>query len=210
MKKAIIILLAVTAIAIPALSYPKPAKAPRPGIWTLDTQILQPQQITVNIPGVGPRRFWYTIMTITNNTFEDLRVYPQCELMTDTFQILLAGQNTPAMVFDQIKRRHGSTYPFLESLENFDRRVLQGQDNTRDIAVIWPDFDAQANSVKFFIAGLSNEIAAVKHPTMVNEKSEPLEILLRKTLQLEYSIGGDPARRGETAMAFVSKSWIMR
>ncbi len=209
MKKIAIILI-ITAVALPAFCYPSPSKAPRPGIWTLETEILQPQQISVNIPGSGHQRYWYTIMTITNDTFEDVRVFPHCELMTDTFQTILAGRNTPGIVFDQIKSRHNNTYPFLESLENFDRRVLQGQDNTRDIAIIWPDFDPKANMVKLFISGLSNEIARVEHPTRVDEDGEPVELLLRKTLELTFDIGGDPARRGETQMKFMSKDWIMR
>lgn len=203
MKKVAIITL-ILAIAALTIAYPTPSKAKRPGIWTLDTQVLQPQQIAVRLPGQGVQRFWYTIVTVTNDSFDDVRAFPQAELMTDTFEIILAGQNVPGFVFDQIKQRHASSYPFLESLESFDRRVLQGDDNTRDIAIIWPQFDTNANNVKMFIAGLSNEIAKVTPP----DSDE--EILLRKTLQLDFSIGGDPARRGETAMNFEGRNWIMR
>jgi len=64
--------------------------------------------------------------------------------MTDTFEITPAGKGTPASVFEQIKKRHQRKFPFLESLENAGNKILQGEDNTKDIAIIWPDFDAKA------------------------------------------------------------------
>jgi hypothetical protein len=210
MKNNAIILFIIVATACTAFSYPEPSMAARPGIWTLQTEILQPQQITVNIPSKGDQRFWYTILTVTNTADQDVRFFPKCQLMTDTFQITLAGEGTTSFVFDQLKKRYQGQYPFLESLDRFDRRVLEGSDNTRDIAIIWPDFDPQAKNIKLFIAGLSNEIIRIQHPAKIDDSGKPQEILLQKTLELEYSIGGDPARRAEALLTYTSKQWIMR
>jgi len=210
MKNNAIIFFVIFAVACTAFSYPEPSLAARPGIWTLKTEILQPQQITINIPGKGIERFWYTILTVTNTDDQDARFFPKCQLMTDTFQITLAGEGTTSFVFDQLKTRYQGQYPFLESLDRFDRRVLEGSDNTRDIAIIWPDFDPQAKNIKLFIAGLSNEIVRVQHPAKTDDAGKPQEILLQKTLELEYSIGGDPARRAEASLVYKSKQWIMR
>ena len=189
--------------------------APQPAIvqaardWTLDVRYENLAQITVSLEGQN-RRFWYLILTLTNKTGTDAAFYPKCDLMTDTFSFTPAGSNVPQAVFEQIKRRHQAKYPFLASLEKTDNRILQGSDNTRDIAVIWPDFDAKAKSVKLFIAGLSNETAVIDHPVERGENNLPKKIFLRKTLEMNYTLAGDPTFRSDTKLTLQSKRWIMR
>ena len=199
----IVVLMATAAIL--AYAAPKPAIVQKPFQWTLDTRYANPQQISIKLPGEKTKtRFWYTIITLTNNTKSDTDFYPECALATDTFQLIPAGKKVPRIVFEKIKKRHRRKYPFLESLETTENRVLQGIDNARDIAIIWPDFDTKTRSIKLFVAGLSNEIAVVKHPTKVDENQKPVEIYLRKTLELTYNISGDPAYRSRTILKFKS------
>ena len=89
-------------------SYPKPAVVPAIGDWTLEVVYENPQQITMRLPGEDqPRRFWYIILTVTNNsTVADAPFYPSCELVTDTFKTIQAGTDTPRAVFNAIKLRH--------------------------------------------------------------------------------------------------------
>ena len=165
----------------------------------------------VELPGENKvRRFWYIILTLTNHTGREASFYPKCELMTDTFQIIPAGRGVRAEVFERVRLRHQGKYPFLESLESADSKVLQGQDNARDIAVIWPDFDPNAKEVSLFIAGLSNETAAIDHPVAKDKEGRPVRVLLRKTLELKYKIGGDPVQRDAQKLVFESKRWVMR
>lgn len=205
-----LILVLVFALAGICGGYPEPAAVQAPGEWTFNVVFEQPEQIQVNIPGVGVKRFWYLIITVQNSTGRDAVFFPKCELMTDTFQIIQANKSVPGIVFGHIKRRHHRQYPFLESLEHVDNRILQGRDNRRDIAIIWPDFDQQAKNIKLFIAGLSNETAVIEHPTITNEDGEPKKIYLQKTLSLEYAIPGDPRLRSQTQLIFKDKNWIMR
>jgi len=114
------------------------------------------------------------------------------------------------VVFEQIKRRHQNKYPFLEPLEKADNRILQGEDNTKDIAIIWPDFDLQAKNIKIFIAGLSNETVVIDHPVAKDKMGEVVKVYLRKTLELSYSLRGDPALRSDVGIAYKDKRWIMR
>ena len=190
---------------------PKPAIVPGALDWTADVKVNHLQQIELKVKNCKTElRFWYVIMTLTNNTNSEIDFYPKCELMTDTFQIITAGENTPPAVFQEIKRRHQSRYPFLESLEQTSNRILRGSDNTKDIVIIWPDFDAKAKNVKLFISGLSNETAAVKHPTRKDKSGMPLRIFLRKTLQLNYSISGDPYFKSTINLKPGGKDWVMR
>jgi hypothetical protein len=188
---------------------PEPAIVQGPDNWTVDVRFEHPQQIVWQ-GGGKPRVFWYTILTLTNRTNRDVDFYPKCELMTDTFQIIPAGQDTPPAVFERIKKRHHSKYPFLEPLEKAGNRVLQGEDNTKDIAVIWPDFDVQARKIKVFIAGLSNETVAIDRPTAKNKVTGPARVYLRKTLELSYKLRGDPRLRPYVKLSYENKRWIMR
>lgn len=190
---------------------PQPAIIPDPDDWTVEATFEHPQQIVLQLSGDNqPKRFWYTIITLTNKTNRDVDFYPKCELMTDTFQITPAGTATPAAVFERLKKRHQSRYPFLESLEKTDNRILQGRDNAKDIAIIWPDFDAKANNIKLFIAGLSNETVVIDHPIAKDQTGKPVKVFLRKTLELSYALGGDAALRSRSGPIYEGKRWVMR
>jgi len=194
-----------------SLSAPEPAIVPAPGQWTVDMEFTHPQQMVLpRSSGSQPSRFWYTIITLTNNTGNDVGFYPDCDLMTDTFKITPAGKAVTPAVFEQIRKRHKSRYPFLELLAKAGNRILQGEDNTKDIAVIWSDFDAQAKNIKVFIAGLSNETVAIDHPVAKDEVGKPLKVFLRKTLELSYAFKGDPALRSGASLTYKGKRWIMR
>jgi hypothetical protein len=190
---------------------PQPAIVPAPNQWTLNVVYNQPQQITVKIPSQRkPQRFWYVILTITNNSNNDVPFYPTCELVTDTFQIIPAYRDTRNLVFDKIKSRYKKKFPLLESLETAEPRILQGEDNTKDLVIIWPDFDASAKSISLFIAGLSNETVVVNHPTQKDPNGNPEKIYLRKTLELQYAISGDPNFRSNTSLVYKGMDWVMR
>ena len=203
--------LAITAICY---AYPKPAVVPAASNWNIDVEYSKPFQMSTALPGdrygAPRRRFWYMIVTVTNNTGRDVPFYPACNLVTDTFKIIPAGKGTMKIVFDKIKRLQQGRYPFLEQLEHVGNRLLQGEDNAKDIAVIWSDFDVAAKEVGICIAGLSNETVAIDHPIKKDKNGKPEKVLLRKTLQLSYSIGGAKKFRSQSELKFKSKNWILR
>jgi hypothetical protein len=130
--------------------------------------------------------------------------------MTDTFKVSQAGNKVMGVVFEKIKQIQKSRYPFLERHELVDNRILQGEDNAKDIVVIWPEFDDKAKKVDLFIGGLSNETVAIDHPTKKDKNGKAVKVYLQKTLQLKYSIGGDKKFRSESKLTYRSKRWIMR
>jgi hypothetical protein len=150
------------------------------------------------------------ILTITNNTGKDVGFYPKCDLMTDTFQIVPAGKSVTPAVFERIRARHRTAYPFLEPLDQAGSKILQGEDNAKDIAIIWPDFDLRAKSIKIFITGLSNETAVVDYPVPTDTPGGPNKVYLRKTLELSYDLRGDPAIRSSVSLVYKGKRWVMR
>jgi hypothetical protein len=190
---------------------PKPAVVQKAGDWTVNVKFENPQEILLRTGSDNrPARFWYIIITLTNKTNQEAAFYPQCDLMTDTFQIISAGKNVPPAVFERIKTRHQSRYKFLEPFENAGNKILQGEDNTKDIAITWPDFDPKAKNISIFITGLSNESAVVEHPVAKDEQGRPVMVFLRKTLELSYKFRGDSALRSAGDIVFEGQYWVMR
>jgi hypothetical protein len=195
------------------MAFPEPAVVQPDGVWTLNTRYSQPMQISVNVPSSlsnRPQRYWYIILTVTNDTNQDVPFFPAFYLATDTFKIIPAEKRMRKVVFDRIKRLHQGRYPFLESLDFVGNRILQGQDNTRDICVIWPDFDPKAKNIDMYFSGLSNEVAVIDHPIKKDSKGKPKKVYLSKTLQLKYAIGGDERFRAYAKLAPKDRKWIMR
>ncbi len=190
---------------------PKPTLASNPKLWTLSTKFEHPRQISVQLPGYDkPMRYWYMILTLTNLSNHDVQFYPEIELITDTFKPVVAGKFVTKAVYEKIKLMNQGSYPFLQSLDEVKNFVLQGRDNTINVAVILPDFDLKAKNVKIFIAGLSNETVAVNDPVKKDAAGKPVKVLLRKTLELDYAIPGDCANRPQQSLVYKGKKWVLR
>lgn len=193
------------------LGAPKPAVVPGADQWTVDIEFTHPQQLVLaRTPDGRPVRYWYTIVTLTNNTGYDVEFYPKCDLMTDSFEITAAGEFVSPLAFERIKQRHKARYPFIELLSKSGNKILEGEDSAKDIAIIWPDFDARAKNIKIFITGLSNETAVVPHPVLKDAAGEPVKLFLRKTLELEYALRSDAEFRSDNSLVYKGKRWIMR
>ena len=211
MKRSFLAILGLLFIGSIAQSAPEPAAIPASNIWTINTEFSHPQQIIMQNESTNQlKRYWYMIITLTNETKRDVDFYPKCELMTDTFQVIPAGKGVASVVFEKIKERHKNTYPFLKYINDADNKLLQGEDNACDLAIIWEDFDNKAQNVKLFITGLSNETAVVDHPVAKDQEGRPIKVYLRKTLELSYNIHGDPALVSGVELKFDGKHWIMR
>ena len=195
---------AYTAIPTPKLVQPDK-------YWTLDVRFEHPKLLVYKpTPLSSPKRFWYTIMTVTNNTGSDADFITDCEMLTDTLQLTAAGKSVPPAVFKLIKHRHRRHYPLLENIEFTSQKLLEGADNARDIVIIWPDFDKKASKVKLFVTGLSNETVAVNHPVAKDKAGKPKKIYLRKTLELVYDVSGDATVLSGRRLSYKSRSWIFR
>jgi len=206
-----LLIVAIIMVAGFCIAAPEPSILSKPGEWTADVQFEPIQQITLPVPGSSsPQRFWYVILTITNNTGQDVGFYPKCELMTNTLEIIPSEKGVPGYVFDRIKIRHQGQYSFLESLKQTSRQLLQGENHTKDIAVIWPDFDAKSKGISLFITGLSNETAVIYPPGLLDENGDKKAVFLRKTLKIDYKLSGDAAFRSNAKIDLSGKSWVMR
>jgi len=200
-------LLVLTILGV-CLAAPEPAIVQKPGDWTLDVRYEQPEQIILE--GSIQQRYWYVIFSLTNKSGKDVDFYPAAELVTDTIQVVPAVKGTSAILFEKIKTRHQGRFPFLQLLENASNKMLQGEDNSLDVVIIFPDFDPNAKAINIFVSGLSNETVVLNHPTEKDSAGNPVKIYLRKTIELDYKLSGDPAFRSEQLLKFDKKRWVMR
>ena len=197
----------------PATSAPKPAVIPPQGTWQLKIELHGlPQMMRFRLPGdTKPKNYWYLLYTITNTTGQDVGFFPHFELLTDTLKLDPGGNKTRRWVFEDIQKRYQTSIPLLESQDQVTGRILQDQDNARDSVAILEDFDPEATRVKIFFAGLSNETTLVPHPTEIDPKTnKPKEIMLRKTLMLEYKVAGDRLNPSQRTLLYRDRNWIMR
>ena len=207
-KNLLFLLLALTAIN--AMAAPRPAMVPLPGIWTLDTEFENLRPIIWSPKGSSPQRYWYMILSLTNNSPQTVPFYPSIELMTDTFCIVQADDFPSAAIFQSIKLANQGKYPFLVSYDDIENSIKRGSDNTLDFAVIFRDFDPKAKSISVFIAGLSNETVTIEHPTEKDSSGNPIKVRLRKTLEINYKVPGDNTAKSSRSLVFESVEWVMR
>lgn len=192
-------------------AFPVPTWLGSANEWTLDVEYSQPRQLEVQIPGAEtPQRYWYIILTLVNRTGRDVDFFPECTLVTDTFQVLEANVDINSIVFNRIFRLHEGRYPFLHPIEQADSVLLQGEDNSVDLAIIWPDFDPMAKQITLFVQGLSNQTTVIEHPTKTDVKGDPVEIYLSKTLGLQYAVPGDPLFRSDARLEYLDTVWVFR
>lgn len=183
--------------------------------WQLDFEFHDPQRIEVTLPGGSrPTTYWYVLYQVRNKTNREVDFYPSFRLVTDTLQVVTAGDMIPPRVYDAIKRRHQREYPFFVPATEAAGPLLQGEENARASAAVFRTFDRNASSFTFYVAGLSGEIERIANPAFDTKKEEspenPLSFLFRRTLAIKYGIPGDPVTRSGAVPQRRSREWVMR
>lgn len=200
-------------VAAAAQAAPVPSRAPKS--WELDFEFHDLQRLEVVLPGDSrPTAFWYLLYTVTNNSGEDVDFYPSFELVTDTLQVVTAGNNISPTVYDVISGRHKKAYPFFRDPIRASGRLLQGPDNARTSAAVFRDFDHEADSFTVYVAGLSGEIARMTNPSFNRDEAEsatnPRYFTLRKSLGIAYNLPGDVRTRNQAVPIRRGQDWVMR
>ena len=183
--------------------------------WQLQFEFHDPQRIQVTLPGNSrPTTYWYVLYQVTNKTNREVDFYPSFRLVTDTLQVVTAGETIPPSVYDAIARRHRREYSFLVPATKAAGRLLQGEENARASAAVFHTFDGNASSFTLYVAGLSGEIERIANPAFDAKKKEspenPMSFLFRRTLALRYDIPGDPVTRSGAVPQRRSREWVMR
>ena len=203
----------VLALAAPPM--PEPAEKS----WQLDISYNSPKMITVTDCEGKKVNYWYFKFTITNRTDEDIEDFlPEIYLYTNTGELLKAdvGVDTDA-AYKRVQKIIKD--PLVTKLQ-VGAKILQGEDNAMEMVVFFKDFDPKAGSFKIFFGGLSGETKEFKLPKPIKRVTkdsqgnkievETDEIILRKTLQIEYKLSSDSTNRSSTTLKSLGQKWIMR
>ena len=180
--------------------YPKPSPYPRS--WELKFEHGIPKRVVVQVQGSPvPKAYWYLTYTVTNETDKEQLFLPAFELLTEDGRVIRNDINIPGAVFNAIKKREGMK--FLQPAAMIGGELRLGPDQAKDGVAIWPEPAARMGQFSIFVSGLSGETATVKGP-------DGKDVILRKTLQLNYLIRGDEIYPGEDEVNENPSEWVMR
>jgi hypothetical protein len=194
-----------------------PEPSPYPLDWELRFDWEKPRRIVVELPGSdNPVAYWYLPYTVTNQSGEEQVFLPRFEMVTEDGRIHVSDRAIPKEVFDKIKRRDGNR--LLERPAKVVGAIRLGEDEARDSVAIWREPNPEMGTFTIFVSGLSGEFVELKDDDGKLLKDDKGDlIILRKTLQLTYTVSGDevfpgidPITEGEDRIRRNYKRWIMR
>lgn len=192
---------AVLVMPIDAAAAPEPEIVP--SAWQLHFKWGTPGVISVDLPTQSaPVLYGYLPYTVINKTGEDRLYAPDIWVWTDAGELLQANRKVPPAAFSALKSHLRNE--LLESPAKIVGRLLQGEDNARDGAIMWPVGDRDVNLLRIFVGGLSGETKQIPNPA----GGDP--IILRKTLTLEYETPGDNINAGMKPFILKGHKWVMR
>ncbi|MGP1308741.1 MAG: hypothetical protein ACTS27_00900 [Phycisphaerales bacterium] len=207
--------LAAISVAPTAVAAPEPS--PVPVRWQLDVTPGPLRVLKMDVPGEGPRSFFYMPYKVVNNTGEDLYFAPVFELATDEGEILRAGREVPTAAVREAMNRLSN--PFMVEPIQAIGTLAQGEENAVESIAIWPAPNLSVDRVSVYAAGFSGETRRIVKPVVIRIASENQdedgeeasnEVLLRKTLMLVHQTPGELTRTGNTPLTRVEQRWIMR
>ncbi len=199
-----LVALPMACVATTAGAAPEPS--PVPTTWEFDFREGPMRLITVDMPGVGPRAYFYLTFTITNFWGGELLYAPEFVLKTEEGEVQTSGQNVPPQVNEYILDLLND--PLIDDQSTILGQVLEGIENAKSGVVIWPATDLNVDEIMVFAANLSGEHTT--YWTKDPETGDRKRIVLRKTRMLRYETPGEIAGRGARPLELVEKRWIMR
>jgi len=201
----------------PAASLAAPEPSLVPTRWQLDITPGPLRVLTMDVPGEGPRAYFYMPYKVVNNTGDDLYFAPVFELATDEGDLLRAGRDVPTVVVREALNRLSN--PFMVEPIQAIGNLQQGEEHAIESVAIWPAPNLSVDRITIYAAGFSGETKRVPLPAPIRvaaaegdegEATTQTEVLLRKTLMLVHSTPGELTRTGNRPLPRVEQRWIMR
>ncbi|MEM1184536.1 MAG: hypothetical protein AAGI53_05990 [Planctomycetota bacterium] len=201
---ALVSLVAATMLSAPLVAAPEPE--PVPIRWEFDFREGPLRSMTVDVPGVGPRKYFYFTYQVTNFSDQDRMLAPSFDLVTDEGEVLRSGRGVPGVVTQTVLDRLSD--PLIEDQLGIVSTLNQGLEHSRFGVVIWPVTDLDIDEVTVFAAGFSGENKP--YFTVDPQTGERVRHLLRKTRMLRYGLPGELTDRGSRPYEVIETRWVMR
>lgn len=194
------ILIAAAAVAPMLALAPEPEPVPKR--WQLEVEIGPLRVTTLNVKDIGPQSFLYLTYSVVNNSGQDVLFAPMWEFSNGQGKILRSGRDVPQEVTSQIVSSLQNS--FVQDQIEIIGELLQGEENGKQGVVIWPLADMQPERITIYAAGLSGETRTITAP------GGKTQIVLRKTLMLDYDTPGSLLNQGAQPLPVKTRSWILR
>ena len=182
-----------------------PEPAPVPQRWQLDVEPGPLRVISVDVPKVGPRMFFYMSYRVTNNSGQDVLFAPSFEMSDGEGNITRSGRDVPQLVTTKVLETLQN--PLIQDQISIIGELTQGKENGKDGVVIWTVNDTNPQGIVVYGAGFSGETATVELPGKDGAKQK---FVLRKTLMLDFEAPGTMEGQRSEPFKLGSQTWIMR
>lgn len=179
-----------------------PEPSPTDQSWELEFTHQAPDAIAVDNAEGEPQWYWYLPYKVTNRTGEKQLFVPEVTIADNNGRVIGAGEAVSPRVFQKIKKRLKN--PLLRSPASVAGTILSGEDHAKESVAIWRASPKDVDRFSVFIGGLSGETATVEDPGTGEE------VILHRTLMLEYTTPGDRKTPENQPVTFQNREWVMR
>ncbi len=183
-----------------------PEPSPVPKRWELKVDVGPLRVASIDVNGQS-KPFMYLTYHVVNKSGQDLLFAPSFELTFGSGKPIRSGHDVPAEVTTTIVKKVEN--PFAQDQISIIGQILQGEEHSRDGVVIWPAESLDPAKLAMYAAGFSGETATIELPT-TDAAGKKEKAVLRKTLMITYSTGGEMTGRGDKPIEVAEQRWIMR
>jgi len=170
---------------------------PAPGQWQLE---FIPGDLRVYTDPQTNQHFWYFTYKVVNRTGQDRWWAPKFELLEDDGRLRRSGQSVDPIIMKRVEALIGNR--LIADQYQVLGEIKQGEEHAKEGFVVWSEDDLRATELHLFIRGMSSEMQKVQTKTG--------EVMMHKTLKLDYRVPGDAADRGGEPVPCEQREWILR
>lgn len=191
----------MTLSTAPATARP-PEPDPVPRRWELSLDVGPMRVITIDVPGLGARKYLYLTYTVVNDSKQDVLLAPAFDLSLGRGEVIRGGRDVPQAVTSRVIA--GLQDMLVQDSVGIIGEIGQGKENARRGVVIWPVTNYNPEQIVVYAAGFSGETKTVVSPDGKER------YVLRKTARLEFRAPGELTGVGSMELELAGRSWIMR
>jgi len=218
----LVAILLATALAVAAIETEEvPLDSIKGEKWDLDFTFRMPRRIVLTGKDDQAQAYWYLLYTVTNKTEKARNFVPQAITFTDNGKVARDILQSEVQKLVKAQYRLGELKNSVEMMGPSDSKdssgkpaavkpsLKAGEEEAQDGIFIFREVDPKMDKFTVFLTGLSGKFIIREIPA-AKEGQKPREVVLRKTLRLDFSIPGDDVKISEDKVYLLKQKWIWR